>query len=290
MDVFFLQSPPTAVGTRTSHPTPRGAEGRPAEVILLQDSGSVPRRSRPPDVHPVDAPVPRPVDQPCQRAVPRLNPQNEPAAPVRHPPAGEAAAQAEAPAPFAQPADAVPPQQVDDDLHADADARLPRSAAKDHVSGRPGAPARCGPAPDHAAVRHDHGPAPPEALGAPAGGRGRLVAGRPARVPEPALAPRREMAPRDVQAAAVPRGPVGAAGPARRPAPALFRPAPARTLGPFVAPPVGAPVGRCAPARGLGRGRRPAQAEEEGEEDRGGHPGSERHGELPSTCDWDRSP
>lgn len=179
---------------------PPEADGRATTVNLLREPASVPRRAGTPDVHPVGAAVAPPVDQSRQRAVPRLDPEHEPAAPGRGPPAGDPPAQAEAPALLAQPADAVPSQQVDDDFHTDANTRL-SGAAVDDVLGRLGAPARRGPAPHRAAVRHDHGPAALEALGPPAGdGRG-LLAGRAVRGPEAALARRGEMALRHVQTA-----------------------------------------------------------------------------------------
>lgn len=251
---------------------PPEADGRATTVTLLQESGSVPRRAGTPDVQPVEAAVAPPVDQSRQRAGPRLDPEHEPAAPGRGPPAGEPPAQAEAPALLAQPADAVPSQQVDEDLHADANARLPRTAVDD-VAGRAGTPARRGPAPDHAAVRHDHGPAPPAALGPPAGDGRRLLAGRTARGPEAALARRRAMSLRHVQASVPPS--VGPAGPAGRPAAR-----PVRTLGPL-GPPVWSPTG----VGGLGRRRRRREDEEEGNGRRYGDPGSSDHADWPSGCE-----
>ena len=274
-----LEGPvPTAVGTNTSsHPTPPEADGRATTVILLQESGSVPRRAGAPDVQPVGAAVAPPVDQSRQRAVPRLDPEHEPAAPGRGPPAGEPPAQAEAPALLAQPADAVPSQQVDDDLHADANARL-SGAAVDDVLGRSGAPARRGTAPHRAAVRHDHGPAAPEALGPPAGDGRRLLSGGAVRVPEAALARRRTMSLRHVQAAVPPS--VGPAGPAGRPAACPARPAPVRPLGPFDSP-VRSPTG----VGGLGRRRRRREDKEEGKGCRYGDPGSSDHADWPSGCE-----
>jgi hypothetical protein len=109
-------------------------------------------------------------------------------------------------------------------------------------------------------VRHDHGPAPPVALGSPAGHRWRLLTGRPIRVPEAALARRRTMALRHEQAAAPPL-PIGPAGPTRRAGPAR-----------------GAAAGLPGTARArLGRGRGRRKGDEEREGRREGDPGARHH-------------
>lgn len=108
-----------------------------------------------------------------------------------------------------------PPKNVDDYLHAEAPVFLPRwGPSKYKIIGGPPSPARRG----RAASMNDHGGAAALRIGLLAGKRGRLLAGRLARIPEPTPARGRQVALRHVEA---PPPPAWPSSPGRAPSRAL---------------------------------------------------------------------